>query len=255
MTKKIYLRFVISFIVLFLWGPVLSKGFAEKNDIALADANYDRAVLLMDSNPSLAMNELNSAKKLNPNDPKIFVAIGQIYFRKNDYREAIETFKKALELDKNYVVAYSNLGYTYMALKDWNNAIQSFRMILNYPNITAPHYVYNAIGWAYYEKNEFKKSIEELKKAVKLKKNYAVAHYNLGLSLLGLENFDHAFVEFKNAVKFQPELVQAHNQLALIFLKKNKKEEARKEFQKVMELAPDSLLAEEAKNYLNIIDG
>jgi Tfp pilus assembly protein PilF len=49
--------------------------------------------------------------------------------------------------------------------------------------------------------------------------------------------------------------VQAHNQLALIYLKKSMKEEARKEFQKVVELAPDSLLAEEAKNYLNIIDG
>ena len=49
--------------------------------------------------------------------------------------------------------------------------------------------------------------------------------------------------------------MQAHNQLALIYLKKSMKEEARKEFQKVMELAPDSLLPEEAKNYLNIIDG
>tara|TARA_B100000315_G_scaffold135923_1_gene125187 strand:+ start:19003 stop:19770 length:768 start_codon:yes stop_codon:yes gene_type:complete len=255
MKKKMYLQFVLFFIVLFLWGPGVSKGFAEKEDILRADAIYNRAMLLMNSDPSLAMNELNSAKKLNPKDPKILVAIGQIYFRQNKYQEAIESFEKALQLDKNYVVAYSNLGYTYMALKEWNNAIQSFRMILNYPNITAPHYVYNAIGWAYYEKNEFNKSIEELKKAVELKNDYAVAHYNLGLSLLGLENFDHAFVEFKNAVKFQPELVQAHNQLALIYLKKNMKEEARKEFQKVMELAPDSLLAKEAKNYLNILDG
>lgn len=214
------LRFFLFFTVLFLWGTGVPKGFAEKKDIVRADVIYNRAMLLMDSDPSLAMNELNSAKKLNPKDPKILVAIGQIYFRQKDYRAAIKAFEKALKLNKNYVVAYSNLGYTYMALKEWNNAIQNFRMILNYPNLTAPHYVYNAIGWAYYEKNEFKKSIEELKKAVELKNNYAIAHYNLGLSLLGLENFDNAFVEFKNAVKFQPELVQAHNQLALIYLKK-----------------------------------
>ncbi len=100
----------------------------------------------MDSDPSLAMNELNSAKKLNLKDPKILVAIGQVYFRQNKYQEAIESFEKALQLDKNYVVTFSNLAYTYMALKEWNNAIQSFRMILNYPNIAAPHYVYNAIG-------------------------------------------------------------------------------------------------------------
>ena len=119
-------------------------------------------MLLMDSDPSLAMNELNSAKKLNLKDPKILVAIGQVYFRQNKYQEAIESFEKALQLDKNYVGAFSNLGYTYMALKEWNDAIQSFRMVLNYPNIAAPHYVHNAIGWVYYEKNEIKKSIEEL---------------------------------------------------------------------------------------------
>jgi len=33
------------------------------------------------------------------------------------------------------------------------------------------------------------------------------------------------------------------------------RQEARKEFQKVIELAPDSLLAEEAKKYLDIIGG
>ena len=71
----------------------------------------------MDSDPSLAMNELNSAKKLNLKDPKILVAIGQVYFRQNKYQEAIESFEKALQLDKNYVVAFSNLGYTYEEFK------------------------------------------------------------------------------------------------------------------------------------------
>lgn len=146
MTKIMCLRFVLFFIVLFLWGHGVSKGFAEKEDVVRADAIYNRAMLLIDSDPSLAMNELNSAKKLNPKDPKILVAIGQVYFRQNKYQEAIESFEKALQLDKNYVVTFSNLAYTYMALKEWNNAIQSFRMILNYPNIAAPHYVYNAIG-------------------------------------------------------------------------------------------------------------
>jgi len=253
MIKKIFLRLIL-FIILIPWGTSISQVFAEK-DIELADIKYNRAILLMDSSPSLAMNELNTAKELNPKDPKIVVAIGQIYFRQNNYQEAIKAFEKAIKLNKNYVVAYSNLGYTYMSLREWDKAIQNFRIILKYPNLTSPHYVYNAVGWVYYEKNEFRKSIEELKKAIELKKNYAIAYYNLGLSLMGLEDFDQAINEFKNAIKYQPDLVQPHNQLALIYLKKNMKQKARKKFQKVMELAPESLLAEEAKNYLAIIDG
>lgn len=254
MTKKIYLLTILFLIVLIPCGYSVSKVFAGKKDIELADAMYSRAILLMGSDPSLAMNELNSARKLNPREPKIFVAIGQIYFNQKNYQEAIKAFKKAIKFNENFVVAYSNLGYTYMALKEWDKAIENFRVIFNYPGIMAPHYVHNAIGWAYYEKNEFRKSIEELKKAIELKNNYAIAYYNLGLSLLGLENFDQAFIEFKNAVKYLPELVQAHNRLALLYLKKNIKQEARKEFQKVIELAPKSLLAEEAKNYLGIMD-
>ena len=255
MGKELYLHIVLFLAAFLLWEPGIPNVFAENKDIALSDIKYNRGLLLMDSDPSLAMNELNSAKELNPKDPKIDVAIGQLYFRQNKYQEAVKAFENAINLNKNYVAAYSNLGYIYMTLKDWDKAILNFRTILNYPNIMAPHFVYNAIGWAYYEKNEFRKSIEELKNAIKHKNNYGIAYYNLGLSLLALDNFDQAFIQFENAVTFQPELVQAHNQLALVYLKKNMRQEARKEFQKVIELAPDSVLAEEAKKYLDIIGG
>lgn len=249
--KKKYLLLTL-FVAIILWGSGAPKVFAKK-DVELADRKYNRALLLMESNPALAMKGLNAAKELNPNDPKIYVAIGQMYFQQKNFKEAIKAFEKSISLNKDYAVAYSNLGYVYMSLKEWDKAIQNFRIILKYPNLTAPHYVYNAIGWAYYEKNEFKKSIAELKKAIQLKNNYSIAYYNLGLSLLGLGNFDQAIMEFENALKYQPDLTQAHNQLALIYLKKNMKKEARKKFEKVIELAPDSQMAKEAKNYLDIL--
>jgi len=95
MTKIIYLRFVFFYCPLSMGTPGLSKGFTEKEDVVRADTICNRAMLLMDSDPSLAMNELNSAKKLNPKDPKILVAIGQVYFRQNKYQEAIESFEKS----------------------------------------------------------------------------------------------------------------------------------------------------------------
>lgn len=251
MTKKIFLLHILS-IVTILWGSSTPNVFAEK-DVELANQKYSQGILLMQSNPALAMKRFNAAKKLTPSDPKIYVAIGQTYFQQNKFKEAIKTFEKVISMNKDYVVAYSNLGYVYMALKKWDKAIQNFRTILKYPNLTAPHYVYNAIGWAYYEKNEFNKSIAELKKAIELKSNYSLAHYNLGLSLLGLGNFDLAMIEFKKAIKHRPGLAQAHNQLALIYLKKNMTKEATKEFKKVIELVPADPMANEAGNYLDIL--
>ncbi len=250
MAKKMSLPLVL-LISIFLWGYDVGNVFAV--DIAAADSKFRRAIVLMENDPALAMIELSSAAKLNPRDPKIFVAMGQIDFKEKRYRDAIKMFEKALVINKDYAVAYSNLGYTYMTLKEWDKAIQNFRLILKYPNLTAPHFVYNAVGWAYYEKNEFKKSIDELRKAVKLKKNYAIAYYNLGLSLLGIDDFDQAIDEFKNAIKYQSDLVRADNQLALVYLKKKMKDEARKGFKKVIDLSPDSELGKEAKNYIDIL--
>ncbi len=251
MKNKIYLRLII-FTILIAWGAYVPETFAKKN-LELANQKYSRAILFMDSNPTLAMKELSSAAKLSSKDPRIFAAIGKIHFRQNKYQEAIDAFNKAIKVDKAFVDAYSNLGYIYASLKDWDKAIQNFRIILKYPNFTAPHYVHNAIGWAYYGKNEFKKSIEELKKAIKLKENYAIAYYNLGLSRMAIENDNEAIKEFKMATKIQPDLFQAHYQLGLIFLKKNMEKEARAKFQMVIKLAPDSQLAKEAKNYLKIM--
>ncbi len=250
MKHKLSQLIICIFIIFF--GFCLSEAFAEKNK-TLAEIKYNQAVLLMDSNPLFALKELTIAAKLNPKEPKIPVAIGKIYLKQKLYPKAIDAFQKAIKIQKNYVDAYSNLGYTYVILKEWDKAIQSFRFILKYPNLTAPHYVHNAIGWAYYEKNDFKKSIIELKKAIRFKNNYSNAYYNLGLSLLGLEDDGQAIKEFKTAIKYNPDFVQAHNHLALIYLKKNLNKEAQEEFLKVIELAPDSQSAKEAKKYLDLI--
>lgn len=251
MRDKIHLQFSI-YITLILWGCCVAETFAAVNE-RLANSKYNRGIVLMNSNPSLALIELQLAAKLNPKDPKIFVAIGQTHFGQYRSKEAIKAFEKAIKINNGFVEAYLYLGRTYVSLKEWSKAIQTFRVALKYPNFIAPHYIHNAIGWAYYEKNEFQRSIEELQKAIRLKENYSIAYYNLGLSLVGIENFDEAIKKYKMAIKYQPDLVQAHYQLALIFMKNNMEKEAQAEFQKVIELAPDSKLAEDAKNYLNII--
>ncbi len=250
MKHKLSQLIICVFIIFF--GFCLSETYAEKNK-TLAEIKYNQAVLLMDSNPFFALKELTIAAKLNPKEPKIPVAIGKIYLKQKLYPKAIDAFQKAIKIQKNYVDAYSNLGYTYVILKEWDKAIQSFRFILKYPNLTSPHYVHNAIGWAYYEKNDFKKSIIELKKAIRFKYDYSNAYYNLGLSLLGLEDDEEAIKKFKTAIKYNPDFVQAHNHLALIYLKKNMKNDAQEEFLKVIELAPDSQSAKEAKKYLDLI--
>ncbi|GEM_PF-1929620 len=52
----------------------------------------------------------------NNNDPEVWKNIGNDFFNKGQYDEAIRCFFKAIELNHDYLDAWNNLGYTYFKL-------------------------------------------------------------------------------------------------------------------------------------------
>lgn len=71
--------------------------------------------------------QLESAKTeadAKPNDPKSHVDLGYAYFLNEDNDKAINEYKIALDLDKNYFNAYFNLGLVYNEENRLNDAIK-----------------------------------------------------------------------------------------------------------------------------------
>ena len=56
----------------------------------------------------------------------------------------------------------------------------------------------------------------EFEEAVRLKPNYASAHYNLGVALVALKDLDGARSEFEKALSADPNYLPARNALARI---------------------------------------
>ena len=65
-----------------------------------------------------------------PKTPAELVENAQIYFQKMNYQKAIELFKQALKLDRNYAPAYFGLGINYEALNDIRNAKRMYQRTL-----------------------------------------------------------------------------------------------------------------------------
>ncbi|HEX7372050.1 MAG TPA: tetratricopeptide repeat protein, partial [Thermodesulfobacteriota bacterium] len=57
---------------------------------------------LQQGDPTSALRELYEAEKLNPRDPYIQHALGMALSAKGKYPDALEHFRKALELDPKY---------------------------------------------------------------------------------------------------------------------------------------------------------
>jgi Tfp pilus assembly protein PilF len=126
---------------------------------------------------------------------------------------AIDHFKKAVEIKPDYTPAKNNMGTAYLAQKKWDDAITCFKEITGDLLYATPHFPFSNLGWAYYNKKEFK-----------LAEKY-----------------------YKDALKIEPKFVIALRGLGLTYLKMGRISEAVTTLEKVIELAPDSPLAAEAQ--------
>lgn len=103
--------------------------------------------------------------------------LGIVFLKRNLFNEAIKEFKKAIEIDSDYVEAYNNLGYVYLKQKNYQEAIDAFSRALTKDNNYAD--LYNNLGYAYFCVNNYGKAFLELNKAIEINNNYIAAIFNL----------------------------------------------------------------------------
>jgi tetratricopeptide (TPR) repeat protein len=89
---------------------------------------------------------------VDPHNPEVYDALGQVYLDQGEFERAADRFRKALEEDDQYAMAYGHLGIAYFRLMRWEDAIPSFRKAIEYGS-AAPEYYY-ALGWSYINLSE-----------------------------------------------------------------------------------------------------
>jgi Flp pilus assembly protein TadD len=137
------------------------------------------------------------------------------YFQeRKKHKLALLEFKRIVEIDPSYVMAYNGIGISYDSLGEFTLAADSYKsaLALN-PNLD---YVYNNLGYSYLLQNDLDSAIEAFEKAIALKENDKKYHNNLGMAYAKKGLFALAFEQFTLAAD---EKTAFHN-LAL-FRKKN----------------------------------
>lgn len=111
------------------------------------------------------------------------------------YEEAIEQFKKAIELDNAYFDPWNNIAVAYMYLSQVDNAIAAIQQSLAL-NPLLPE-GYNNLSAMYKQKGDLANAEKALLNAVQLRPYYGKAWYNLGLLYIELDNVEKACECFK----------------------------------------------------------
>jgi len=157
--------------------------------------------------------------------------------RKGQPAEAVELYKKALELSARLIPAHEGIATAYFLQKDYENAAEHFkRVTLLDPRQT------NALvnlGAVYNCTKDFNKAVGILRKAISRDKSSGEAFYNLGLAYRGLEQQAMAISAYREAVRVSPLMASAHQNLANVYVDIGNYQQAIAHYMKALEIDPN----------------
>jgi len=220
----------------------LTQIFAIQSDVARQIASALEAELSPREEERLAKQPTGNI------DAYTYYLKGREYYSrygKQENENAIELFKKALELDPDYALAYAGLGdaYSQRASKfgfqqDWVDssiAVGSKAISLD-PTLAEG---YKALGLAYQYKGWLKRSLETYRKAVELNPDYEPAVANIGWVNGILGNFDEALRWHKRALALSPMVAFGYVGVGSAYLDLGDYSLATEWFNKALALQPD----------------
>lgn len=123
---------------------------------------------------------------------------GRIYAKQQQWESAVESYRRAVELNPNSSWYYHNLGEGLFQLGKWEESVYVYRqaIALN-PNFSWSYY---NLGKALIELQKWQDAVEVYRRAVELNPEFAWSYYELGNALLQLEEPEEAVAAILNAV-------------------------------------------------------
>jgi len=214
-----------------------NQGEASRN---LAEA------YMADGNFTSALRELLKAEPMIPDDPFLHNDLGLVYMAKNRHDLAIESFKKSIALNPDFIPACNNLGTAYLAQQEWDTAIEVFKELSGNLLYGTPHYPLSNLGWAYYNKKDYRLAEKYYLEALRIEPKFIIAMRGLAKTYIGMGKISEAIAKLEKAVTLAPQVPELYFDLGEAYTLAGDIQKALTAFNKVYELSPGSTLADAA---------
>jgi len=225
----------------------MSDGFSNTSTYFLRIALNEITL----GNKAKAINTFNKALQISPPDnPESYTQYGHIKSALGEYKEAIEYYDNALQLDNQLVEAYSVRGFAQCKLGLYQEAIKSLDTAIE----LNPKYsmAYQNRAMANYHLGNYEKANDDVQILQSLGgtldevfyDEYVVEIYlNLGKTYMSQKEFHKAREQFNAVTELNPENIDAHHNLGNLFKQEQDTEAARKEFETIINIDPKNISA------------
>lgn len=163
-----------------------------------------------------AVDELEKALAIIPSaeaEYDLGLALGKL----KRYDEAIEAFKRAIELDKGFKEAHLALGLAWYDKGEFGKAIERLRQYANIADDSAEPSGYKSLGMSFFKTGDFEAASIYLKRAafiIEDKKELGDISYNVGNSLFETGDLDEGALWYAKAIQAEPEYRKVLSSLA-----------------------------------------
>ena len=168
--------------------------------------------------------------------------LGIVYLFRNMPQEAVEQFRKALELNPEHIDSLVGLAASTAQLGDLKTALEYTRKALEIEPNNAK--IYNLLGALQMAGASSLDHLDEaetsLKRAISLDSDLVASHMNLARLYVSMKKLDMAVKQYEAVIEIQPESVTAHAELAGAYLIAGLIDKAIEEVGKTIELSPQN---------------
>ncbi len=124
-----------------------------------------------------AVNDFNRALNIDPVSYEGYQGLATTYEKQGLMNEAERTYKRAIDMQPNNWIGYNSLGVFYYKHSLYDDAISQFKKVIE---LNPQNYLgYSNLGGMYYFQDKPKEASEMFERAFKIKQSYTVAS-NLG---------------------------------------------------------------------------
>jgi Flp pilus assembly protein TadD len=199
---------------------------SELNDVA-------KAYVLLEDYPD-ADKWLARSLKMNPKDPETWYSLGRLRFTEQRFADALDCFKRALELAPTSAKVENNLGLAYYGLNRTDEAEAAYRQAIHWQDAGPPQDVSEQpllnLGILLVEQGQLAEAKALLTRAVVIAPREPRIHEQLGQISMRQWNFSDARGEFEKAIQLDPEKPNLHFLLGQAYRRLGRQEDAKREF-------------------------
>ncbi|XP_067120824.1 cell division cycle protein 27 homolog isoform X1 [Centruroides vittatus] len=165
---------------------------------------------------------------------------GNCFSLQKEHETAIKFLKRSIQIDPDFVYAYTLLGHEHVLTEEMDRAIHCFRNALK---IDIRHYnAWYGVGMIYYKQEKFTLAETHFKRALAINPQSSILMCHIGVVQHALKKMDASLATLNKAIAMDPKNPLCKFHRASVYFSLDRHQDALRELEELKELVPKESL-------------